>query len=394
MVLITPSAITTIAETVKETCISIYMPTHVAGQQTRQGPIRLKNRLDAGRQQLLSLGHDADWIDNILSPASHLLDDAQYEFWEHQDQGLVLFIGESFFQTHQVGYELPELSVVGDRFHITPLLPVLHQVNRILLLSLSQNEAQLYDVSPDSIEPLSINGLPSSLEEALKYDDPEKQLQYHSQGAASPNYHGQGVGTTDEDKKEQIQRYCQKLDHAICSETPTTNAPPLVLAGVDFVQDIFRGISKYPNLVTSGISGNPEANDPAHLQQQALDLLEPRSQAMGKEAWNTYEQMTGSDKLTDKLDDILVAAHRGQVDTLFINPEHPQWGQYNQQTANVERHEQAHPKSDDLLNLAAIAVLTNSGVVYTRPMPTESPAAAILRYPLYADQATTEAIRS
>lgn len=394
MVLITKSAVIAIAAAVKETCISIYMPTHVAGQETRQDPIRLKNRLDSARQQLLSLGHDADWIDDILAPANHLLDDTQYEFWEHQGQGLAIFIGESFFQHYRVDYSLPEQSIVGDRFHITPLLPVLHQVNRMLLLSLSQNEAQLYDISPGNIKPFSVDGMPSSLEEALKYDDPEKQLQYHSQGAPTPNYHGQGVGTTDENQKEQIQRYCQKLDHAICNEASANDALPLVLAGVDFVQDIFRSVSKYPNLVASGISGNSETEAQGYLQQEALSLLEPRSQVAIREAWNTYEQMTGSDKIANQLGDILVAAHRGQVDTLFLDPEHPQWGEYDPQTAEVERHEQAHPKSNDLLNLAAIAVLGNSGVVYTKPMAKDTPAAAILRYPLYADQATSAAVRS
>ncbi len=394
---ITKSDVTFIAEAAKETCVSLYMPTHVAGQEIRQDPIRLKNLLDHARQQLISLGRDADAIDSLLSPATQLLDDSQYKFWEHQSQGLALFLGESFDKIYSVDYALSELVVVGDRFHITPLLPVLHQAGNFLLLSLSQNEAQLYGASPNHIKSVSLEDLPNSLEEALKYDDPEAQTQYHSSGAQSQSartaiYHGQGVGTTDENEKVRIQRYCQQIDNALC-DAARDNPLPLVLAGVEFVQDIFRQASKYPNLMGSGLSGNPEAEQISDLQQQALALFKPLIEEEVNKAWETYERLSDTDKITNQIKDILVAAHRGQVETLFLEPERSQWGTYDAKSAHVELHEQAHPESSDLMNIAVIQVLANSGAVYSRSMPSDSPVAATLRYPLYADQETSEAIR-
>lgn len=398
MMSITKSDVTFIAEAVKETCISLYLPTHVAGQEIRQDPIRLKNLLDRARKQLVSAGRDTDAIDELLAPATHLLDDSEYQFWEHQGQGLALFLGESFYESYRVDYSLPELAVVGDRFHITPLLPVLHRVNTFLLLSLSQNEALLYGASPNHIKPVSLEELPNSLEEALKYDDPEEQLQFHSgggadtQGGQTPTFHGQGVGTTDENEKDRIRRYCQQLDNAICAATHD-QALPLVLAGVEFVQDIFREVSNYPNLVAAGLSGNPEARQVSNLREEALALLEPMTEEAKNEAWAAYQRMSDTDKITSQIKDILVAANRGQVEALFLDPSRSQWGTYDAASAHVEVHEQAHPSSNDLLNLAAISVLANSGAVYTREMPSESPVAATLRYPLYADQETSEAIR-
>ncbi|MEO0408701.1 MAG: hypothetical protein AAF289_15255 [Cyanobacteria bacterium P01_A01_bin.135] len=395
---ITKSDVTFIAEAINGIYVSLYLPTHVAGQETQQDPIRLKNLLTKIREQMTSLGRDSDAVDALLAPATHLLDDSEYEFWQHQGQGLALFIGESFFHTYRADFELPELALIGDRFHITPLLPVLHQVAPFLLLSLSQNEAKLYAASPSAITPISLDEMPGSLEEALQFDDPEKQLQFHSSGrqpqsARALTFHGQGVGTTDENDKDRVQRYCHQIDNALC-DAVSTNAPPLVVAGVDSVQDIFRNLSKYPNLVASGIDGNPEVAKPEELRQEALTVLEPLTQSSLKAAWKTYEDLTGSDTITSNVEDILVAANRGQVDTLFLDPHQPQWGSYNPKTVEIERYEQAHPKTDDLLNLAAIAVLANGGQVYSRPMSPNTPAAAVLRYPLYADQETSEAIRS
>ncbi|MGF1536594.1 MAG: hypothetical protein ACFB4J_08955 [Elainellaceae cyanobacterium] len=399
MMSIKKSDVTFIAEAVKETCLSLYLPTHVAGQEIRQDPIRLKNLLDRARDQLLSLGQGTEAIDALLSPAIELLDDSQYQFWEHQGRGLALFLGESFYHIYRLDDSVPELAIIGDRFHITPLLPVLHRVDQFLLLSLSQNEALLYGASPNHIKPISLEELPNSLEEALKYDDPEAQLQYHSgggadtQGGQTPTFHGQGVGTADENEKDRIRRYCQQLDNAICEATHD-KALPLVLAGVEFVQDIFREVSNYPNLVASGLKGNPEAEQVSDLHQEALALFEPMSQNETRQAWEGYERLSDTDKITNQIKDILVAANRGQVETLFLDPERSQWGTYDAASAHVELHEQAHPKSDDLLNIAAISVLANSGAVYTKPMSPASPIAATLRYPLYTDQETSETIRS
>lgn len=398
MMTISKSDVTFIAEAVNEIYVSLYLPTHTAGQETQQDPIRFKNLLTQVQEQFTSLGYDSDAMDALLSPATELLNDSNYEFWQHQGRGLAVFIGKDFFHTYRVDYDLPELALVGDRFHITPLLEALHQVEPFLLLSLSQNEAQLYAASASDIAPISLDPLPSSLAEALRFDDPEKQIQYHSTGrqpqsARALTFHGQGAGTTDESDNDRVRRYCQQIDNALC-DAVSTEAPPLVIAGVDSTQDMFRNLSKYPNLVSEGVDGNPENTAPTELQQKALAVLELATQSPLRAAWSSYEELTGSDTITNSIDDILVAANRGQVDTLFLDPNQPQWGRYNPKTAEVERYEQSHPQSDDLLNLAAIAVLANSGTVYTRPMASGTPAAAILRYPLYADQSVTEAVRA
>jgi len=51
------------------------MPTHRAGTETRQDPIRLKNLLSRAREQLVDGGLRSTEADGILEPARLLLED-------------------------------------------------------------------------------------------------------------------------------------------------------------------------------------------------------------------------------------------------------------------------------------------------------------------------------
>lgn len=66
-------------------CVSLYMPTHPAGPEIRQDPIRLKNLLKGTERQLTEQGIRSTDPRTWLEPLSKLLEDEQ--FWRHQDQG-------------------------------------------------------------------------------------------------------------------------------------------------------------------------------------------------------------------------------------------------------------------------------------------------------------------
>ena len=71
-------------------CVSIFLPTHRAGAETRQDPIRLKNLIGEARDLLLAKGLRAAEADVILAPARDLLGDGV--FWRHQGDGLAVFL--------------------------------------------------------------------------------------------------------------------------------------------------------------------------------------------------------------------------------------------------------------------------------------------------------------
>ena len=125
--------------------VSIYMPTHRTGD-TEQDPIRLKNLLREAESQLVAYGISASDAGELLEPAERLLLDSH--FWQHQDDGLVIFMSHGIFRCYQLPYSFQELAVVAERFHIKPLLPLFSEDGAFYVLAVSQNQIRLPQIPP------------------------------------------------------------------------------------------------------------------------------------------------------------------------------------------------------------------------------------------------------
>ncbi|MGJ3250466.1 MAG: hypothetical protein ACFE0J_04955 [Elainellaceae cyanobacterium] len=367
-----------------QTCVSIYMPTHKAGPEIRQDPIRLKNLVRDAEEKLAAQGYDSRDVGNLLEPdrISALIDDA--DFWRHQSDGLALFIAPDSFHRFHLPINFEEHVVVSDRFYLKPLMPILKNDGRFFLLSLSQNQVNLYVGNRHSIVEIDLRDTPTSLKEVLRYDEKENQLQFHTQGRGiDPLYHGQGVGTTD--NKDELRRFCNIIDNTV-QELLKDERSPLVLAGVDYLTEIYRECSSYSNLLDRSVTGNPENVDLDDLHQQAWATVEPYFQESQRQAVDQYHHLKGTGQATSSLQDIVVAAYEGQVDTLFVADGAYQWGNFSPQERTVEMHADESPGANDLLNMAAIYTFINGGTVYAvHPdhMPVaDAAAAAIFRYPI------------
>jgi hypothetical protein len=147
-------------------CVSLFQPTHRVGPDTRTfaraDVIRFKNGLREIEQRLLATGSGSRESGAILEPARALLEDA--EFWQYQSDGLALFAAPGFFRTYRVPLTVPELAVVGPRFHVKPLLPLLTGDGLFYVLALSQNAVRMFEATRDRISPLDVTGMPQSLQ--------------------------------------------------------------------------------------------------------------------------------------------------------------------------------------------------------------------------------------
>lgn len=369
-------------------CVSIYLPTHPVGREMQQDPIRLKNLLSEALEVLVKRGKRQPEAESLLEPAQNLIPDQP--FWQHQSTGLAVFLTEDFFAIYRLPLDFPELVVVGERFHVKPLLPFFSGEGQFYVLAISQNDLRLLQGSRFLVEEVVLQDVPTSLQEALWADDPERQLQWHTStdaprtsGARPAIFHGQGVG--ERDAKNDILRYFQKIDKGIYDLLANEKAP-VVLAGVEYLLPIYREASRYDFLVKQAIEGNPENLSNEKLHVQAYEIVEPIFSAELQNAQDRYAQLAGkeSKQTSSDLRKILSASAYGQVDTLFVSLDHQIWGRFDRQLDQVELHDVFQPGDQDLLDLAATQTLTNGGTVYALPvveMPEESPAAAIFRYP-------------
>ncbi len=371
-------------------CLSIYMPTEIMGAQTQQNRIRLKNLLAEAETALMPLVARKVEIEPLLAPITALM--ANEAFWQQQSEGLALFLAPDFFQSYRLPVQFPELVVAEDRFHIKPLLPMLSIDGTFYLLALRQGGVSLLQGTRFGLAEIALSDdVPTSLQEALKYDDFESSLQFHTGTGTNPQgggrsaiFHGHGGGD-DAENREQILRFFRQLDNGVRDLLEGSNHPPLVLAGVSFLQGLYTQVNQYSDLVAEGIQHDPEAMDQLELHQAAWALVEPTFSEGREQALADLHSLIGNDdeRAAKNLEQIISGAYFQRIDTLFIPEDMPLWGTFDPEKNRIQLVNERKPGTTDLLDFAAIHTMLNGGAVYFVPqmeLPREAPAAAIFRY--------------
>jgi hypothetical protein len=367
-------------------CVSLYMPTPRTGAETLEGPIHLKNLLRDAEERLLAAGMRAPLVREYLEPARALV--ADRPFWQHLGDGLAVFLSPDGVSVFRLPQRFEPLVVVGQRFLIAPLLPIDASAERFFILALSQNAVRLLEASRYDVRTVETGAMPTALADALKYDDPDAQFQYHTAspapgplGARGPMI---GHGTGLHDIKLDLERFFRKVDAGLVARLHEENAP-LVLAGVDYLLPIYRGVSTYPHLVDAVLPGNAEGLSAEELRLCAWPLVKPLLGAAREAAASRCRELLakGDGRAAGSVEAIMPAADSGRVATLFVADDVHCWGTYDPATLTTRIHAKEQPGDDELIDLAAARTLLNRGTVYTvkrEEVPGGRPAAAVLRY--------------
>lgn len=362
-------------------CISIYTPMVRLGVETQQNPIRFKNLVRQVEELLTPELREQDARD-LLQPIYEL---DTYDFWQHQSDGLAMFLSADQFRYYCLPISFPELAVVTDRFHLKPLLQLLSGDGQFYILALSQNQVRLFQGTRYSISEVELTDVPTSIAEALQYDDPEKSLQFHtgtSQGGGdrAAMFHGQGAG--NDDHKDNLLRYFRKVDNGLNSYLKHEQVP-LILAGVDYLLPIYQQASTYAHVLPDGITGNPEMLKPKELHTQAWQVVQPYFELAKESTIARYQELQGTGKTASTIEQVVPAAYFQRVETLFVPVGEQVWGIFDPTANSVQIHAQPEAGDVDLLDLAALHTLTNGGTVYAvepRNVPEDQVIAAVFRY--------------
>lgn len=368
-------------------CVSIYLPMIRAGAETRQNAIRFKNALKQANLQLQAQGLSSDAAAQLLQPAADL---DHEDFWQHQDCGLALFVGEDFLRNYQLPTEVNERVVVGDRFHLKPLLPFLTNDGEFYILVLNQQQVRFLSATRYTVRQVEIEGMPQSLQDTLQYDETAKTGQFRIQtgrgGTANTavqagSYHGQGSPDRDEHQKDILQ-FFYAIDHALHPYLVSKRGP-LILVAIEYLLPLYHAANTYPHLLETGVDINAQTLDPEAIHAQVLPLIEPLLEQEKHNAIEHYYELSDTGKTSTDLNETVAGAYYGRVDQLFVAVDIQRWGNFDMQNNEIEIHPEAQPGDEDLLDSAAMQTLLNGGMVYAvRPeeVPDQAPLAAIFRY--------------
>lgn len=346
-------------------CVSVFLPTARHGPDTLEGPVRLRNLLRQAEGDLDKSGVARATVDEILEPLRALVDDAP--FWQHQSDGLALYSSTALVRHLRVPLAFAEYAVVGSRFRLLPLWRLAAADETFFIISLSQNEVRVFEATRQTIDEVTPGPIPASLADALAHEDPERQLQSHSVGGSTVQFHGHGAG--DETDAATLERYFRAVDKGLRALLGSTRQP-VVLACVGYYLPIFQSVTRLANLAEAAVEGNPEHRTPDELLAAARLIIEPMHATRRTAVTERFATLVGTGRTLTDVADIVTAAHEGRVEILLVRAENP------------NSADRIPAVTDKLVDLAVADVLAKGGAIEAidHTFPTDTPISAILRF--------------
>jgi hypothetical protein len=272
---------------------------------------------------------------------------------------------------------------------IRPLISAVSEPLKAFLLTLSENNVQLYLLDEHSIEAVAVPELPVSMELALNYTSVDRGQQVHTGSGVrgrkgSGVFHGQG-GVADT-HKDDLQAFFRLVDEAIARRIHGTGRP-LIVACVEASFPIYRQVNTYTGNALLHLGGNFDYANFDELRQKASPMLKAWQDSLRQATVERIQKNLDTGLASDRIGVVLPAAFAGRIDTLFFARDAVLLGQFDplQQAVVIFERKPVDftPYNTDLIETAIQQVLAHRGRVYAvaaEELPGGGPVAALFRY--------------
>ncbi len=365
---------------------SLFLPTHPHGLETQQGPIRLNNLITTARAEMLARGVDPAEADATLAPALVLVKD--HAFWQHQDLGLAVYLTGATMLTFPVPMPLTEQVVIAPRSYIRPLLPLLADDAPFLVLTMTADQTQLFHATRFALIDAREPSLPTGLGQDHAESDYENPVQ--ASPVARPNTGTVNISNAQvygdsppEWRKRRLREYARRTAAAV--DAILARGPlPFVLVASGELAGAFSKASTIRSDQIHVIDANPASLAHADLHAAAYAAVRPEFEATRRAAIEQWAMLYGQGdaRAITATADIVTAAHRGAVETLFIEDGPMVLGHYDRDSGEAVLADAPAKDLEDLIEAGAVLALQYGSTLHVISAEDISGnhAAAILRY--------------
>jgi len=357
--------------------VTITLPTHKVGEDTKQDPIRLKNLLAKAEKQIKNRESKNGYAESLIKPAYDLLNKPM--FWAHAESGLAIYISDSKFDVHKLPYSLDEQVYVNDHFLITPLLPMTSIDGTFTVLTASRQNLKLLRCTRESQEDITPGSIPTAVDEYLEIE-PEKQLQFHT-GSKGQKAMYFGHNSNEEDKMVIVEQFYREAEREITSLLNDLG-DPLIVIGLNENSGIYKKVNSYNRLVETVVKQNPDELSDKELREKGWGVIQSYFLS---DMYTTLEKMgkTSDEKFSNNLGEIVEATVMGKSSSVFISKGEKKWGFYDEENHTVQYTSNPGGEDVDLLNWLSIKAFKTGSKVYMLPkeeMPMHATVAAEFRF--------------
>lgn len=361
-------------------CLTLLAPPYRPGEQAKSMSVLIKSKLKEAAQQLVAGKISASMRADLLDPLELLAEDPESRKGSHW--GRVLFRAPGVFRSFQLIEPTSVSLTVGGYFHIRPILAGLHLPAEFYVLQLSKKRFDLLRCAGLKTEPVKLNGVPETLEEAMAFKPPDHDLENRSSaGSSTGAMRGVrfGTGSGRETEHTHLADFYKLVDRGLHAVSKAA-AAAVVLAGVDQDTALYRSVSRYPNLLEQTIRGGPDGALPEHeILRRAYTVVRLHCIQRQVKALAEAKERLAPARFASGLNAILRDAVQGRVTSLYID----ETARTSGVLEAIKRGERWTWGEEDLLNAAAVETILQRGEVFELPagsLPDGALATAILRY--------------
>ncbi|WP_442506071.1 hypothetical protein SH528x_004893 [Novipirellula sp. SH528] len=309
-----PGDLEELASITAKPCVSILMRTHRSGPDTQQGSIRLKNLLNDASKKLKSMDHDDAILDQVKEGVR------ESNFWQHQGEGLAIFLTPDKCQMFRLNREVDETVHVGETFLLFPLIREQGNRDRYFVLSITWDEAKLFQRRGESLELIETDSLPAKFNDLILPRDPEVSLQNRSHqtlgntgGSSTAMFHGHGQG---EDKVEaDREHYLSLVGEEVVGAMYNTGLP-LVVVATEEVNGHLQAVSDVS--VDAKVNASPSQWKDADLRDHAHKAIAPKLDSQHDQFEERFGTALAQSKGSNDIADVLDAAKNGRIESVMI----------------------------------------------------------------------------
>jgi hypothetical protein len=363
----------------REPCISVYLPTAAALPQKLQTPLVYRKLLKEVAASLERRG--------VPDPAALLRPLQELDttsFWLDQGEGLAVFGSPDHFSHVRLPAAVPELAMVGPRFHTRPLAAMFSDSNRYHVLAVAQERVAVFEGWREFVQEQAVPDLPARLAEVAPEADLDRhQFRFHSvrPGSGESVYHS--TGESRPAIESELRKFFKAIDKRLCRQFQGSRRP-LVLAAQDRYQTLYREISQLSNLLPAEVRCDAGNLDLADLGRKAWRAVEAQHHAQLRRLFESYQEARSKGRGGCDLQEVARRAASGQVETLIVDPRREIWGIVDRDSGEIREWVggKANGKSE-LLETLSDLVLDRNGQVYfaeEEAVPLQTGLAAIYRY--------------
>ncbi len=353
-----------------DACVSIFLSTTPQTQHVKASRIAFANLTKTALEQLDASGFDKRRRALLAAELAALGEDDA--FWQFQAHSLAVLATPDAVRTFRLATAITDTVEVSDRFHLKPLLRAIAFPQHAFVLALSENAVRLVEVFADAPPSrVRIPDLPKSAADATGRASVNDR-------SASGRIHG------SEGQKTLLRQFARQVDSALRAVLAGRETP-LIVAAVEPLASIFRGVNTYPAIAPHGLAISADQTADTVLASSAREVLDQLYASETDMAKTLYKTRHGQRRATTDIGEAARAATNGAIELLLVDIDKVLPGTVDDIEGKVSLAAAASAGSYDVIDeITGRAILAGAKVLGVRKgdVPGNAPLAAILRYPL------------